>query len=158
MDLNTLASLGEFVAGLGVIVSLVYLSLQVRQNTLSVRASTNQAFAEAAGEIGGSLYADPELFKFFEKAMRSPGSLDRSERLRWHLIATRIVRHMESSYYQYLFGTMDSELWAGLDASFRGMASEPGLALWIQRNESRIAAPVRLWFVEMGVIDEASAV
>jgi len=33
MDINTLASVGDFVAGVGVIISLIYLLVQVRNNT-----------------------------------------------------------------------------------------------------------------------------
>jgi hypothetical protein len=37
MDLETLGNLGEFISGIVVIISLVYLAMQVRQNTRSLR-------------------------------------------------------------------------------------------------------------------------
>jgi hypothetical protein len=39
MDLTQLANLGEFIGGVAVLVTLVYLAAQIRQNTRSVQAS-----------------------------------------------------------------------------------------------------------------------
>jgi len=48
LDLQFLGNLGEFIGGLAVIVSLVYLALQVRQNTQSLRTE-NYARARSIG-------------------------------------------------------------------------------------------------------------
>jgi hypothetical protein len=42
MSLEDLGNIGEFVAAAAVIVSLIYLAVQIRQNTKSLRASTFQ--------------------------------------------------------------------------------------------------------------------
>ncbi len=39
MSLDDLGNLGDFLGGLAVIVSFVYLGLQIRQNTASIRAT-----------------------------------------------------------------------------------------------------------------------
>ena len=46
MSLEDLGNLGEFVGAIGVVVSLVYLAYQIRQNTAAVRASTHQAMID----------------------------------------------------------------------------------------------------------------
>jgi len=40
MDLTQLANLGEFIGGVAVLVTLIYLALQVRQNTKVVGSNT----------------------------------------------------------------------------------------------------------------------
>lgn len=40
MTLEQYAAIGEFVGGIGVVITLVYLALQIRQNTKTVRSST----------------------------------------------------------------------------------------------------------------------
>ena len=47
MDIMELGAIGELVGGLAVIASLVYVGVQVRQNTFAVRASAAQAFADS---------------------------------------------------------------------------------------------------------------
>jgi len=44
-----------------VIVSLLYLALQIRQNTRSVRASTYQAFSESFRDLRNLLVGDERL-------------------------------------------------------------------------------------------------
>ena len=45
MSLEDLGNIGEFIAALGVIVSLIYLAVQIQRNTASVRTSTQQQLA-----------------------------------------------------------------------------------------------------------------
>ena len=55
MTLEDLGNLGEFVAAIGVIASLVYLALQIRQNTASLRSSTHQQLAQlSVVQVGGA--------------------------------------------------------------------------------------------------------
>jgi hypothetical protein len=43
MDITTLAAWGEFLGGIAVVVSLVYLASRIRQNSRLLRASTASA-------------------------------------------------------------------------------------------------------------------
>ena len=43
MTISELGSLGEFVGSLAVVVTLIYLTTQLRQNTKAVRAASTQA-------------------------------------------------------------------------------------------------------------------
>jgi hypothetical protein len=47
MSLEDLGNIGEFVAAVAVVVSLVYVAVQIRQNTRSVRASSYQVAVRA---------------------------------------------------------------------------------------------------------------
>jgi hypothetical protein len=49
MNWSALSSVAEFVAAVGVIASLVYLAVQVRQNKQSIRASTSKGCCAEAG-------------------------------------------------------------------------------------------------------------
>jgi len=40
MNLASLANFGEFIGGIGVILSLIYVAFQIRQNTVSRRTET----------------------------------------------------------------------------------------------------------------------
>ena len=45
MDLEALGNLGDFIGGLAVIVTFLYLAAQIRQNTESVRAASRLEIA-----------------------------------------------------------------------------------------------------------------
>ena len=46
MDLHQLANLGEFIGGIAVLVTLIYLVLQVRQGNSNARASARQTLID----------------------------------------------------------------------------------------------------------------
>ena len=69
MDLTQLANLGEFIGGVAVLVTLIYLAVQVRQNTLSNRVSTLLEMSEASASLNDMLASDGELSRIFETGM-----------------------------------------------------------------------------------------
>ena len=52
MDITTLAAWGEFLGGIAVVVSLVYLAGQIRQNSRLLRASTASATSQTVFSSG----------------------------------------------------------------------------------------------------------
>ena len=47
MTLEDLGNLGEFIASIGVLITLIYLAIQIRQNTEATKIQTRQAISEA---------------------------------------------------------------------------------------------------------------
>ncbi len=85
MDLTQLANLGEFIGGVAVLVTLVYLVLQVRQNTSAVLSTTQQGLH--GGWSGGagtalSLHPTEPLPHLIVKARTGDEQLSEEERLR----------------------------------------------------------------------------
>ena len=61
MTLQDLGNIGEFVGAIGVIASLVYLAIQIRQNTRTLRAATYESLAQATATSNALLITDPEI-------------------------------------------------------------------------------------------------
>jgi len=55
MDLTQVANLGEFIGGVAVLVTLIYLALQLRHNTSALRAGAAQAFGEGINGVNLSV-------------------------------------------------------------------------------------------------------
>ncbi|MHC4235280.1 MAG: hypothetical protein ACYSUQ_09215 [Planctomycetota bacterium] len=67
MELSTLASIAEIVSAVAVIVTLVYLSVQIRQAKDQIALSGRQARADAAREVLGSVSDTEYLAPIFAK-------------------------------------------------------------------------------------------
>jgi len=67
VTLQDLGSIGELIAAVGGIVSLIYLAFQVRQNTVSVHASMFHSATTSA--------AEGTMISSFNKAGYSPGEI-----------------------------------------------------------------------------------
>ncbi len=75
MDLSQLANLGEFLGGLAVVVTLVYLATQVRQNTSAIRASSAQAFGDSINGLNLLIAGDLEQARVWRLASEDPGAM-----------------------------------------------------------------------------------
>ena len=76
MDLTQLANLGEFIGGVAVLVTLVYLAVQVRESTAAQRTAAELATADVAYKTADGysrfcqMLADEGLAEIWAKAQR----------------------------------------------------------------------------------------
>ena len=112
MNWEAFAAIGELVGAAAVVISLVYLSIQVRQNTAVARASTRQAIADANFAGGSDVLYEPEMAKLLAKELRGE-SLEFHEHLRLQTRAYHGMRHWENMHYQYRAGMLSAEEWQG---------------------------------------------
>ena len=73
MNLEDLGNLGEFVSAIAVVVSLLYVATQIRQNTSAVRSTSHQAVLDAAQRLSTTLMQHPEVASLVIKANREYG-------------------------------------------------------------------------------------
>jgi hypothetical protein len=68
MTLNDLANLGQIIGALAVVISLIYVALQIRQNTNAIRSATAQTVHEHFAKWYHLVAADAGLPKLLRKA------------------------------------------------------------------------------------------
>lgn len=83
MSLDQLALLGEFVGGIFVVISLVYVAHQVRQHTRSLRTENYARVLERMSSLQSRMAVDSALNRIFVVGAEEPGRLTPGERLRF---------------------------------------------------------------------------
>jgi len=78
-DLNQAISV---VANLGVIIGLIFLGFEVRQNTSQLRADAGYSINEAVDALNRSVYQDPEFAALILQAEQSFNELERVDKSR----------------------------------------------------------------------------
>jgi hypothetical protein len=119
-----LGALGEFVGAIGVVVTLAYLAIQIRQNTRAMEesrrlalAQTYQVRADALQEMlvsaANSEHVGPIIAKLTEEGYpEDVSSLDRLtpvERGRFRQWQIAQQTHWDNMFYQYQQGFLDEE-------------------------------------------------
>jgi hypothetical protein len=132
MDWEAVGAIGEIVGALAVIVTLVYLSSQVRQNTRASRVAAVQAASENSSRFSELIAADAELSELVWRGLREPDSLDAAETRRFVAAWNVFVRREAVSFYLYKEGVMPEELWAARVAGMSGILNQPGLQLFLE--------------------------
>jgi hypothetical protein len=118
MSLTDLGALGEFVGAIAVVVTLVYLAIQIRQNTRAMAesrrlalAQTYQMRADALQDMlvhaAESEHIGPVISKLVEVA--SLDVLDPIERGRFRQWQVAQQTHWDNMFYQYQQGFIDEE-------------------------------------------------
>ncbi len=100
------------VFGLGaVVVSLVFVGLEVRQNTVAVRSATQQAIADQANELNIAMATDAQLSELTARMMRGATDAELTPGESWQLsmAVTAGLRRVENIYLQVQNGVLDED-------------------------------------------------
>lgn len=131
MSLSDLASIGSLVSGIAVLVSLVYLSLQIRQNTKHSQALIQQGRAARIADTAlrlAELRADDGLNNCFEGAVEASAK----DVSRFLNVARAVFISSEDSFLQGDEGLLAPTAYESYKASLRaGMGSFGLAAAWI---------------------------
>jgi hypothetical protein len=130
MTLSDLAAIGSLASGIAVVISLLYLSLQIRQTARNQRGTMHQMRASLSTEIMLHI-AEPELSRAFRAGLT--GERDISETAFWQFFyaASGILRTTENAFTQHRDGLISEEHFESAKASARSFLASPGyLALW----------------------------
>ncbi|MEN8158844.1 MAG: hypothetical protein ABFS41_02095 [Myxococcota bacterium] len=118
MTLQDLGSVGEFVGAVGVVVSLVYLAMQIRQNTAHLRQNTlaaqTAAYHQAVEQSWNAMLTsarDPQLADLVVRGCRDQAELSDEERARFEMILSPQLYCFENLLHAYERGELDRERW-----------------------------------------------
>jgi hypothetical protein len=133
MTLEDLGNLGEFVGAIGVVTSLLYLAVQIRQNTRSVRASTHHA-SVVAGNAVQLAFAEAEAAKITLKAGRAYDDLTLEERFQFSMLMRAFFSFEEDVHTQFREGLIDRAFWDARSRVLAEVLSQPGIRGWWVKN------------------------
>jgi hypothetical protein len=147
MSLEDLGNIGEFVAALGVIISLIYLAVQIRQNTSTIRAASFQDVVENSATFLKEVYRDADLTRIWVSGSDDLKSLAGVDRQRFHFLIITYFRQIENTYNQTRKGLLKDDEWEGIRESVFEGISRPGMREWWASNSFRFNPDFRQ-FVE----------
>ena len=76
MTIQELGSLGELIAAIATVVTLIYLATQIRHNHRALADSTSGAISELYSSINARLSSDGEFAEIFVRGRKDLGALD----------------------------------------------------------------------------------
>jgi hypothetical protein len=122
VNTNKLNDWLSLTANVGVILGIVFLAIEIQQNTSVQLANSRQQMLEVDLEIIDDRYEDPEFFlNLSNPDLSEVDSIKR--RAHW----LKLMRSREFAYYQYQDGLMDEVTWESyLSPMFGFFGSGPG--------------------------------
>ena len=130
MTLNELGIVGEIVSSIGVIISLVYLAVQIRKNTETERTSTYRSVVSDFGSLNQAMFSNADLSYLYVKAMENFVDLEPDEKARASQAFFVTFHYFENMYYQYRKGYSEEDVWRGWKRLMLTYYARPGFQTW----------------------------
>jgi hypothetical protein len=140
MNLATLANLGEFIGGVFVVISLIYLAYQVRQNTHSLRTENYARVLNGMSTLQSRLAVDAELNHIFVVGAQDPARLTGPERVRFSWALYELFGTGEFMFHQARAKALPDIVWARWEAAIGWWLSHPGMREWWKSKPAPMAA------------------
>jgi len=127
MNWTKASAVAEILSSVAILVTLVYLAIEIRQNAEATQADTRQAILAADQEFLHVLLLEPELV-----LARHQEELDDEERIRLSIQLVAMLRMREMNWIQHQNGTIDDITWRAYLGSLVAVLSAPQSRVWWQ--------------------------
>ena len=124
--LETVSNIGEIFAAAMVVVSLIYVGLQVRQNTDVMRIGAAQDYVSSFHDIISIIVQTPDLASVWRRGLETIDTLDNYEEVQFLATMSMITRATQSSHYQWRNGALADGLWLGYSTLYSDLLVAQG--------------------------------
>ncbi len=130
MDLQSLAALGNVIGSLAVVVSLVYLSIQVRQNTQGIRSSAHQHIVSANAAVTLTPAQNLDFAGLLWRGAEDSSQLTAETQLAFNFWCWQYFAMIQATYHLHLSGAVEESLWQRELQRAVGGLRVPGFKQW----------------------------
>ena len=121
MNWDAIGAIGEVLGALGVIITLVYLASQLRQNTRALRSSTYASYVQASFSINDFRAANAGVMVKVDNGQ----DLTEEENIVFSSFLFKLLGTFEDAYLHHAEGVLSDEIFEarmrGLDTAFFGI-------------------------------------
>jgi len=130
MNLQDLGSIGEVVAAIATVATLIYLAIQIRQNGESVRMSAEMEVSKQFAGWASLVVNNPDLGRIWDAAAEDPGSLTDQDISQFLWFIMELLLLYEAQYHMYVKGHISEEAWDAKANMIFGTIQNPIVRKW----------------------------
>lgn len=134
MNWDAIGAIGEVGGAVAVVVSLVYVAYQIRQNTRALRSSTGQAMLDYGAATAQSVTIHRELAELARRGEEEPESLDSVDWYRFVNLSILRFAAWEQAFLNHREGLLDEERWRAWEGANRHLFDNPGTRRFWEQN------------------------
>ena len=134
MSIQDLGAIGEFIGSIGVIVTLIYLAIQIRSNTSATKASASFEATHSWADFNEQLsFQSDEVLDVFVGVFSETydmNNLSETQYLRLIFFLRAMFQKLEGQYYLFKHGLVEGDLWEQRSSICKGVIQLPHIASW----------------------------
>jgi hypothetical protein len=149
MSIQEWAALAEIIGAVAVVASLIYLAVQIRQNTheiaLSLKSMELAAFernVESGIRIRELFILNPEILELYARGGESYTDLDKDEKLRFDMVLRNVFSALQGAYVRQLTYGNDPANFSGSERTLDRLVRGRGIRDWLSQawSEAGVSA------------------
>ncbi len=130
MNWDTITGGAEVLGALAVLITLVYLSRQIRQNTEEIRSANYHGVTDSFNEINLAVAGDADLARVFRLGNEAYEKLSEEEQYQFGFFMHATFRVLDVIKFQSQHGTGDMTLWEYEKKTLDTLLAAPGVRTW----------------------------
>jgi hypothetical protein len=126
MNLKNAASWAEIISALAIVLSLVYVAIQVTDNTIATRTATASQASTVITDWYEHLSSDAELVDIWYSGIREPENLTEKEFLRFTFLVHIYMLQIQNNFYLVQEGTLEDKVLSSIALNMTVVKGSPG--------------------------------
>ena len=156
LKLSEWANVAEIIASIVIVASLVYVGLEVNQNTRALQNDSYQNILALSQEQQNTLATDKEFHRIFLTGENSPSELSEEEWSRFTQFMFPRIGLWEYLYLSKQDNSISPSVWMAFDPYFRDVICMKGYRRFVEEN--RVAhAPIFMEYLETDVFPDCGS-
>jgi hypothetical protein len=139
VSIQDLGAIGELISSVAVVVSLIYLAVQVRENTRTQRITAAQDVIRLSAANNTVLTTNPQLFYVMSKWGQPEPELTAEELAQYRTLMLSIFAAHWQVHFLHAQGVLDDEIFLAYERRTQGMLASPLAREWWQGTKHRFS-------------------
>ncbi len=131
MSIQDLGSIGELLAAIATVATLIYLALQIRENSKQLRVTSINALNELINYGFDPIYNSDRNTQAWLVGLSSPEELNDLDRQLFDLFMGRIMNSFQTAMTQYRQGGLEERDFERYLGVYKGVLDTPGGQRWL---------------------------
>lgn len=135
-SLQDWAHLAEIIGSVAIILSLIFVGLQLSENSKQVRSETAHNVTAGLQSWYNGLGVSAQASAIWRKGMSEPESLTKDEAVQFMMAVHSVMLIYQTMYFLGQEGTLDEEMYTSMSSAMKAAVPAPGFTwYWNQRSE-----------------------
>src|SRR6059058_1352115 len=136
MNWEAINATSQFVSSIAVVLSVLYLGIQVHRSTRVAKVAAQDAAASAVRDVTNTFMENAEMARIWRVGLEDLSGLSVEEQARFFHATHQFLKAFETIHFHYVHGLLDRQLWHGWRELLRHYVATPGINhYWTMRPE-----------------------
>jgi hypothetical protein len=158
MNWEAISAVSQLVGSLAVVISVLYLAVQLRSSTRVARVAAQDAAAAALRDVTKPFMENAELGRVWRTGLENLEALSPEDQARFFHAAYQFMKALETIHYHYVYGLLDAQLWEGWRELLQHYVATPGIHYYLAQRGPVFSQRFRDFIAELEPVTERMTV